>query len=140
MTAGLLRIIGYVLLVLLPLLAAVLLAKESENAVVQIGKTFALAAFMILALQSVLAARIKWIEKAFGFDILIRFHKHMALFATFLLVCHPVLLAVGGSGWKLILGIELPRYIWLGKGALMLLVVNTFLSAYQPALKMKFEC
>jgi len=139
MKAGLLRIVGYSVVILIPILTAALLHRTPEGVTYQAGRHFALLGIMILAFQAILAARIKWIEKPFGFDILIRFHKHMAIFAAALLLLHPLLLAAGGAGWRLIIGLNLPWYIWLGKAALILLLANAALSHYQLALKMKFE-
>lgn len=139
MKAGLLRIVGYLVVILVPIFTAALLHTTPEGVIYQAGRHFALLGIMILALQAILAARIKWIEKPFGLDILIRFHKHMAIFSAALLLLHPLLLAAGGAGWRLIIGLDVPWYIWLGKAALILLLANAALSHYQLPLKVKFE-
>ena len=139
MKAGLLRIIGYAVILLIPVFIASLWHKTPEGIVYQTGRNFALLGFMILTLQVILAGRFKWVEKPFGLDILIRFHKQMALFAAGLLLLHPLLLAAGGAGWRLIFGLDLPWYIWLGKAALVLLLANAVLSLYQVSLNLKFE-
>jgi len=133
------RLILYTGLVILPVLLATLLAVEPKKFASELGRNFALMAFMILIFQFVMAARIKWIERAFGFDILIRFHKRMAVFAGFLLLAHPLLLAAGGGGWNLLIGVHVPWYIWLGKATLLILFINLCLSSFQKSLKLKFE-
>jgi len=134
-----LRILLYVGFVLLPVVLATLLGGETANFVSALGKHFALMGFVILILQVVMAARIKWIERAFGFDILIRYHKHMALLAGCLLLAHPLLLAIGGGGWRLLIGLNVPWYIWLGKATLLVVLLNIWLSSYQTSLNLKFE-
>jgi predicted ferric reductase len=114
-------------------------ALHKNGTIYEIGKNFGLTAFMILMFQPLLAGRFKWIEAPFGMDILVRFHKYMAIFALCLLVLHPVLLAGGGIGWKLLIGIDLPWYIWVGKVTLVLLLVNVVLSLFQKPLGIKFE-
>ena len=139
MAGAVLRIIMYAGFVLLPVVLATFLASDSENFTYELGKNCALMGFVILILQFVMAARIKWIERAFGFDILIRYHKYMAIFAGCLLLLHPLLLAAGGAGWPLLYGLNVPWYIWLGKTALVALLLNIFLSAFQTSFNLKFE-
>lgn len=139
MSEALSRIIFYVALAVLPVVLATFSGAESGNFISEFGKNCALTAFMILTLQVVMAARFKWIERAFGFDILIRFHRNMALVAVLLLVAHPLLLAAGGGGWHLLIGLKLPWYIWVGKATLVLLLVNAGLSIFQGSLNIKFE-
>ncbi len=142
MPKGLWRIVVYVVAVLAPVLVVTFFspgALHQRGVLYEIAKNFALVGFMILMLQPVLAGRFKWVEEKFGMDIVIRFHKHMAVFAVCLLVLHPVLLSAGGSGWRLILGIDLPWYIWIGRIALLLLLINAGLSLFQTRLRIKFE-
>ena len=102
MKEGLLRIIAYTVIILIPVAVAALRHGTSEGVIYQTGRNFALLGFMILALQVWLAARIKWIKRSFGLDILIRYHKHMAVFAVCLLVLHPLLLAADGIKMKML--------------------------------------
>ena len=139
MLGAVLRIVLYTGLVLLPVVPATFLASESENFVSELGKNCALMAFVILVLQVVMAARIKWIERPFGFDILIRYHKHMAVLAGCFLLAHPLLLAAGGGGWRLLFGFNLPWYIWLGKAALLVVLLNICLSIFQRSFSIQFE-
>lgn len=105
----------------------------------QMGKGFALVGIMILAFQIILAGRFKWVDRPFGLDHVLRFHKYIAIFATLLILCHPVLLVIGGAGLGLVTDLDIPWYIWVGKGALALLLVNIVLSLYRSKLKIKFE-
>ncbi len=139
MTGGLVRILAYLLVVTLPVWLTTWLGEEAEGIVSDLGRNFALIGFMILALQFLLAARVKWVERAFGFDILIRFHKQIALTAAAFLVLHPILLALGGQGWYLLIGLDLPWYIWIGKAALILVLATVLVGMYQGKLGLKFE-
>ena len=142
MSKGLWRIVLYALLILAPLLIAAAVSpgiRHPNGVLYEFAKDMALIGFMILMLQPVLAGRFKGIEAPFGLDILIRFHKHMAVFAVGLLILHPLLLAAGGAGWTLLLGLDLPWYIWVGKGALVLLLINGALSLFQQRIGISFE-
>jgi predicted ferric reductase len=142
MFKGMMRIILYLLIILAPLLLVTIITPgtlHEQGILYEIGKNFGLTAFMILMLQPLIAGRFKWIEAPFGLDILIRFHKYMAFFAICLLILHPVLLAAGGLGWKLLIGIDLPWYIWVAKITLVLLLVHVGLSAFQNQIGIKFE-
>jgi predicted ferric reductase len=138
MVGALLRIFLYTTLVLLPVVAASFLGESTPGFLHEAAKNMALAGFTILVLQVVLAARIKWIERAFGFDILVRFHQHMAVFALLMLLIHPLLLAWSGGGWRLLIGLDLPWYIWAGKATLLLLVLNAVASLYRRRLRLTF--
>lgn len=140
MGKGLWRVILYLLVIFSPLFLIVFLYPETHhNFVYELGKGVALVGTMILVLQVLLAARIKWIVKAFGFDIVIRYHKYVAIIATLLILAHPILIAVGESDWSIILSLELPWYILVGKAALVILLANVILSAFQEKFRLKFE-
>ena len=139
MARGAILIALYVIVVTLPLWLTTWLGGEAEGIVFDFGRNLGLAGFMILVLQFLLPARLRWMERAFGLDILVRFHRHMAAAAVAFLVLHPLLLALGGGGWKLLISLDLPWPIWVGKAALALLVVNVLLSLKQTRLGLAFE-
>ena len=140
MVRGLVYIVIYCGLVLSPLLiVAVFNPPSGQKIVYEIGKGFALVGFMILGLQAVLASRFKVIKRPFGFDIVIRFHKHMAVFAVLLILSHPLLLAFGGAGLPLLTTLKIPWYLWAGKGALALLLITAVISLPQFPLRLSFE-
>jgi len=139
MWGGLIRIALYILFVTLPVWLATWLGKGGEGMLIDVGRNFALVGFMILIVQVLIASRIKWIERAFGFDILIRYHKYMALTAACLLILHPILMALGQRSWKLLISLALPWYIWVGKMALVLVVANVLISVYQGRIGLSFE-
>lgn len=137
---GVVLIIMYVIAVLSPLLLVTALGLHSPNETsYEVARSFALAAFVILMLQPLLVARIKWIEKPFGMDVVSRFHKAMGLFATVLLLCHPPLMVLGGGGLPLVTSLDQPWYLWLGRGALVLLLFHTLLSIYWERAGLTFE-
>jgi len=139
MWKALIMLVIYVSVIIIPVAVASILGHSSGNMLHELGKSFALAGFVILALQFFLPSRIKWIERPYGLDILIRFHKHMAVLGTVLLLTHPLLLVAGDAEWELIVALDLPWYIWIGKAALAFLIINVLLSAYQTVVKLKFE-
>jgi predicted ferric reductase len=112
---------------------------EEANFVLSLGKAFALEGAVILLLQPILAARFKWLERPFGQDMVIRFHRNMAILAACLLILHPVLVAAGEDAWFILTSIELPWYVWAGKIALLLLLANAALSLGFKRLPYSFE-
>ncbi len=139
MRAALPRVVLYVVIILTPLGLIAFLGSPAESPVYQTGRHFALVGFMILCLQGFLAGRIKWAERPFGLDILVRYHRYMALLGLLLLAAHPVLLAAGGAGWRLLFELDLPWYIWIGKGVLVAVVIQVGVSMWQGKLGLKFE-
>jgi len=106
---------------------------------IELATRFALLGFTILAMQFVISARIKWIERPFGLDEVYRFHKAMAVFAFMLLAAHPLLLARGSGHWELITTFGQPWPILIGKLALFLMLVLVVVSLFRIALRFEFQ-
>lgn len=140
---ALLRMALYALIVLAPLIiVGVLQPKTDHGFVYTIGKNLALVGFTILSMQFVLSARLKWIERPFGLNMLFDFHKTMAVVASLLILSHPLLLAAdkaGGGGWHLIFGPEISWHIWLGRIALMILLMHVLLAAFRFIIKLNYQ-
>jgi predicted ferric reductase len=140
MFQGALLIVIYLAAVLSPHLLLLGLHAHSWNTFIyETGRSFALAGFAILIFQPVLAARLKTIERPFGMDMVIRFHKAVAVFALVLLACHPVLVAWGGRGFSLLYSVALPWYVLLGKLGLLLLLIHIVLAVFSGRLNLTFE-
>jgi predicted ferric reductase len=126
---------GYLLLVILPVLTAWAVAPHTEEVfLTELGKNFALMGLTIITLQFVLASRLPWISHFYGLDMVLRFHKGMAVIAVLLLISHPVLIAAGKDNWRLLYEIGLSWPIWLGRIALLLLLVQGVTSLFQRRL------
>ena len=131
---------AYVAIILSGLLVAALTRPLTDHGFVyELGRSFALVGLSILALQFVLAARLHWMERPFGLDIVFRFHRAAAGLALVLLAGHPVLLAAGGAGFRLVYGVGVPWTIWLGRCVLLLLIVQVLASLLRPILRLGFE-
>src|SRR5689334_1402055 len=77
---------AYPLLILTPLAVfAVSSPTSGHSRTVRLGLDCAVVAFAILALQFVISARLRWLEAPFGLDVVLRFHRTMALVAMGLL-------------------------------------------------------
>lgn len=115
---------AYVLLVLSPVLISWWFVPVDEEEVLWrlAGKQAGLLGMAVLLVQPLLAARLRWMERPFGQDRLLRFHRLMGAAALALLVVHPVLLAAG-SRWSLLYSLSVPWPILLGKAALVLLAM-----------------
>jgi predicted ferric reductase len=106
----------YVFIISLPLVLAFIMNPGYGGSLFyEIGKSFVLIGITILTFQILLAGRFKWIERPFGFDVLIR------------------------AGLDLVMGIDKPWYLWLGRIALGLLIINAIMTRYQSLLHFKFE-
>ncbi len=137
--AGLILVAVYVILVCVPAALAAWLGDSGGDFLHAAGRSAALAGIMILVLQVVLSARWKWVSRPFGLDIVLRFHRKMALFAGLLLIAHPLLLATGGQGFSLIFSLDVPWHIWVGKIALALLLLNLAVSVFRKGLHVSYE-
>jgi predicted ferric reductase len=134
------RIALYVFLIMTPaVLATFVIPQPGFGLVYRMGRGFALTAFMILMLQPVLTGRFKWIEGPFGLDVIMLTHKYADVFVVLLLLSHPLLLAFGGAGSRILIALDQPWYIWIAKLTLVTLLVAAFVSVFRLRARLKFE-
>jgi predicted ferric reductase len=130
---------AYLFLVVAPLALFVLLRGESDRMPpADIGVDCAVVGFTILALQFPLAARFRWLEAPFGLDLLVAFHKKMALVAMTLLCVHPLAIA-SVQGWYLLTRVKVPWYIWTGRITLLLLLAHAAISVGRRILRLPYH-
>lgn len=130
----------YAIVAVSPLvILAIIRLKGDMTLLHETGTSIAFAAYALVALQPVLASRWKWIERPFGFDVVIRFHQYMGVFAVVVLLGHPPFMAWGGAGLGLLTGFAQPWYVWLGRSVLALLILLVLTSIFREKLGMTFE-
>lgn len=130
----------YVVIVLSPLIVVALVRPPTDHGFIYTaGKNLALVGFTILAMQFVLSARLKRIERPFGMNMLFHFHKAMAILASLLLLSHPALLAIGNGDWSLVWSLQVGWPIWLGRIALLIVLVHVLLASLRGIIKLKYE-
>jgi predicted ferric reductase len=136
---GALLCAAYPLLILTPLTALAVLSPHSHHApAAEMGIDGAVVAFTILALQFVVSARLRWIEAPFGLDVLLRFHRTMALVAMGLLCLHPLFLA-SDEGWALLTRWHARWPLWAGRVALLLLFAHAAAAIFRRTLRLRYE-
>lgn len=114
-------------------------AERSERVIRGVGFNFALIGFTMLALQFVIASRFRWIEAPFGLDILIAFHRKMAVVATALLISHPLLLSWADHEWRLLNHLGVEWSVNMGRAALLTVLVTVVISLFRKAFHLSFE-
>jgi len=133
------RIIIYFLIVMVPLGVLAFTTGTYYGFLSELGRSAAVAGFMMLSLQPVLSGRFKWVTGPFGFDVVIRYHKYMAIFSVLLIILHPFLLGAGDAGFDLLFSLDQAWYISAGKLALLILVVSVFISLFGLPDRIGFE-
>jgi len=114
-------------------------AADGRGAVYQAGRCLALAGFTVICLQVVLTGRFRVVERAFGPNVLVRFHRRMGIGAGALLTGHLAVLALSGLGPGLFLSLGPPWYIWAARCAALLIVVNIVVSRFRGRFGIGFE-
>ena len=136
---GVLLIAAYVLLALLPVLLALAQAPRTGSSFLwELGKAAGLTGFALLALQVALAARLRFIERPFGLDVVMQFHKRMAILAGGLLVAHPVLFAVA-TGSTALFSPKAGLWVNLGQAALAAAVLATLFALLVKRLPVDYQ-
>ena len=120
----------YCLIAISPVLAAVISTDPlGEPLLVRIALFLAMTGFSLLCLQVVLAGRFKNLDRPFGLDVVMQFHKKMAITAVIMLALHPVLLAAGHGSWSLF-SFQTSWQVNLGKALLAFLVLAVLFALY----------
>jgi predicted ferric reductase len=124
-----------------PVLAAIL--PQSRHGVhrflPQLANNLALVGYTIVAYQFILAARLKWIERPFGLDMIFAFHKAMALLGVVFLLAHPLLMAWGENRWRLLSRWNVSWPIHAGRAALLCLVIAVLTSCFRKRIHLEYE-
>jgi predicted ferric reductase len=129
----------YPLLAVAPLAIFATLNRVSDHLrVAEVGADCAVVGLTILALQFAITARLSWVEAPFGLDVLLVFHRAMALVATALLCVHPLLVA-RGEGWSLLAGWHVHWYIWVGRLTLALVLLQVMLSLSRGVIRLPYD-
>lgn len=136
------RIVLYAVLLALPLAVSAVVQPQSEGEphtfLELLADNFGLIGFTIVCVQFVIAARLQWLEWPFGLDGLFRFHRAMALFASALLISHPLLMVLDGET-ELISQLEAKWPIQLGRLALGVVLALIATSVFWRRLHRTFE-
>ncbi len=131
--------VAYPLLILTPLAVFAIISPNSHHPpIVEIGVDCAVVALTILTLQFVISARLCWIEAPFGLDVVLRFHRTMALVAMGLLCIHPLLVASGES-WGLLTRWRVQWPLWAGRLALLFLFAHAAVAIFRRVLRLPHE-
>lgn len=134
-------IAAYAAAALAPALVALILNTDPDNPpLFRIGQMFGLVGLAALALQPLLAARLRVLDRAFGLDAVLRFHRLMAIFLTIIVVGHPFFLAAAhGNLLFPLTHFKSPWPIMLGKFALIAIAGIMVTSLMMGKLRLRYE-
>ena len=136
---GALLCAAYPLLMMTPLVVFAVASPNSKHSlIVEMGLQCAVVAFTILALQFLISARLRWLEAPFGLDVVLRFHRAMAMVAMVLLCIHPLLVA-SGEGWGLLTSWRERWPIWAGRLALLFLFAHAAAALCRRIVRLRYE-
>ncbi len=134
------RVLLYLLLVTAPLtVRGIVGGSFGYDIVTGVGLVLGLTGFAVLALQPVLSARFRWIERPFGLDGMLRLHRVTGTVGALLVMAHPVLLAIGRGSNRLLLSLDLPWPLLAAKATLALLVLFGIAALFRSRLRIPFQ-
>ncbi len=136
---GAVLLVAYLLLAALPLILAFALKPSSDDPFLEeLGKGAGLLGFALLALQVALGSRLRLLDAPFGLDVVMQFHKGMAILAGLLILSHPVLLSLGEGRWY-IFRFDTPWQLNLGKIGSLLLVIGILCALLFKKVGLKYQ-
>lgn len=129
----------YPLFAIAPMVSVHALNRDAGYSMVtELGIDCAQVGFALLSMQFVLTARLPWIEAPFGLDVVLRFHRAMAFVILALLCAHPLLIA-SDEGWRLVTKFHANWYIWTGRSALILLILQVTTALLRSVMRLSYE-
>lgn len=130
----------YAALALLPAIVLLLTGQLSSIVPFHIAaRICAVTAFAMLLLQPVLSARFHWMERPFGLDRILVFHRKTGIAAVFIGILHPVFLALGSGSFSLFTNFDSPWQITVGRLALLAMLLYGAAAVYRAALRIPFQ-
>ncbi|MFI4911310.1 MAG: FAD-binding oxidoreductase [Sedimentisphaeraceae bacterium JB056] len=136
---GLCLIIAYCVIAIIPVLIIKLTSPPvDEPLMVNTALMIALTGFNLLCLQIFLAGRFRNINRPFGIDMVMKFHKTMAITALVLLLSHPILIALHHKSWTLF-SFSTSWKVNLGKAALLILLLGILFALFFRKLKIDYN-
>lgn len=138
---GIFWVIGYAFLTLTPILMMALGPKISNRpALLDLSAGLAFTGLSIMALQFILAGRIKILNRPFGTDLVYHFHRQIGIASFIMVFSHPILLFILDSRYIRLLNIfTSPIRAKAGLTALLLLVAVILTSEYRQKIKWSYK-
>lgn len=140
------RIVGiiwgvlYVFLVLTPVTVMLLGPKLSARPkLLDLSVSMSFTGLAIMALQFVNSARLKFINKPFGTDLVYHFHRQIGIAAFFMIFSHPILLFILDARYLRLLNlITAPWPTKFGIIAVLLLILVVWMAEFRQKLKIPY--
>jgi len=129
----------YAFVILLTLAIGLATVRNTDDPLLmKIGFIVGLIGFSIIAVQVMLGSRLKLLDRAFGLDKVVIFHRKMGVVGAVLLLSHPLLMALAKKSFKLF-SLHTSWQVNLGKGALLLLVAGVLLALYYSKFRLDYN-
>ncbi|MCK5833366.1 ferredoxin reductase family protein [bacterium] len=103
-----------------------------------IGRSLALFAYSVFCMQVILGSRIKVLDRVFGLDRILRFHRRMAIIGLFAIAVHPLALVFEYGVHEIFLSID-NIYIICGKLAFLILIIGVAFALFRAKIKLDYN-
>ena len=130
----------YLFLIFTPILILLTVPKSSGRPeLLDLSVSLGFIGLAIMALQFVNSARLKFLNKPFGTDLIYHFHRQIGIAAFFLVFSHPILLFILDSRYLRLLNIFTARLpAQLGVGSVILLILVVWMAEFREKLKIPY--
>lgn len=138
--SGILWATIYTLLVLTPILVLLSGPKNSGRPqLLDLSVSLGFIGLAIMALQFVNSARLKFLNRPFGTDLIYHFHRQIGIAAFFLVFAHPILLFILDTRYLRLLNIISAAWrARFGVTAIVLLILVVWMAEFREKLKIPY--
>jgi predicted ferric reductase len=130
----------YIALALVPLAVIAISPPPVRDFLTELSVTLGFIGLAMLGLQFALTARFQRVQAPYGMDVVLQFHRQIALVAFGFVLVHPVLLVIAQPARLPMMNpIEGNISIWLGWAALISLTLLVVTSVWRLRLGLSYE-
>ncbi len=121
------------------LLAFSLMPVSKDGFVEEAGMLMGMSGLMMVFFQFVISARIKWIDRLYGYNNVLSFHRRMGKVAFGFILAHLLLLTLAEQKLDMLTSLDDPWYVNLGKLTFLILAVQVFISIGYKKITLTYE-
>jgi len=101
---------------------------SKDGFVEEAGMLIGMSGLMMVFFQFVISARIKWIDRLYGYNNVLSFHRRMGKVAFGFILAHLLLLTLAEQKLDMLTSLDDPWYVNLGKLTFLILAVQVLTS------------
>ncbi len=130
----------YFFAIITPAVMAFYLKTDSHSGFYnEAGMFLGITGIMLIFFQFIISARLLWLDRLFGYNNMLSFHRRMGIWAFIFILAHLSFLTLSEREWKMLVSLHVPWFVNLGKATFLVLTLQVLISVYKNKLQFSYE-